>query len=354
MLRPITPVCQPALDACHALQTRLVLWLCESGRKAADVTATNLCTLHASPIAGSWLIAFLDKKLKDTKLLKRAKVIAGLPTTEKGNITAWLNASNNTASQFQNPPPVWPAKPTCSEKGWAALRELLESFYTKGLGEGLPFDETGSPVATGGVDRESFVKAFKSANGEITCILCDGPLGSPEVDHWIAKKHYPSLSTCSHNLIPICHECNSRANKGEKPVWADSANAFDDWFHPVFRSANGWMEPRHQTMQAIKVVATSPVHTNRVNNLDKLIKLSDRWTSEFKMQFNAYKKTLRGKISRGRITATQVDLASELHEFELEIADENPLKANSVIRKLTLSTMQEPAKLGALLTELTT
>ncbi|ACM21209.1 HNH endonuclease domain protein [Geotalea daltonii FRC-32] len=353
MLRTITLVCQPALDACHSLQTSLILWLCEATRVAADVTAANLRALHASPIVGDWLVAFLNKEHKEKTLLSRAITIAALSVTEKNSLVCWLDASNNTANQFQNPPPAWPIKPVCSDDGWNAVKELLIEFYNKGLGEGVPFDQNGDPVAAGGVNRQSFADAFKAEHGERSCILCDGPFVSPEVDHWIAKKHFPGLSTASHNLIPICHDCNKRANKGEKPVWDNAGNAFDEWFHPVFRSAHGCFEPRHQMTQ-IKIMPTAVEHTERVKRLDRLINLSSRWTSEFKMQTRSYKNSLRGQIRRGSIQATTVDIGSELQELQLKIADENPPEANNIIRNLTLTIMQEPAKLEALLTELTT
>jgi len=354
MLRTITLVCQPALDACHALQTRLILWLCEPGRVPADITETNLRTLHASPIVGNWLIEFLNKEYERVTLLSRVVSIAGFPTVDKALIVNWLNSSNNTATQFQNPPPAWPAKPACSAQAWNTVKDLLTQFYSKGLGEGLPFDVDGSPIAAGGVNREAFVAAFKQTHGDRACVLCDGPLGLPEVDHWIAKKHFPGLSTASHNLIPICHECNSRSNKGEKPVWQNAGNAFDGWFHPVFRPARGCLVPTHQTMQRIVVTPTSPVHAQRVQKLDGLVKLSERWTSEFKAQSRAYKNTLRGKIRRGRIPATTIAISLELQDIQQDIATENPLEANSIIRNLTLSSLQAPANLAALLVELTT
>jgi hypothetical protein len=355
MLRPITLVCQPALDACHALQTRLVLWLCEPARVPADVTEANLRALNASPIVGDWLIEFLNKEYERVTLLSRAVSIAGLPVADKALIVSWLNSSNNTANQFQNPPPAWPQKPACSiPHAWNSVKDLLTQFYSKGLGEGLPFDQNGNPVAAGGVNRGAFVAAFKQAHGDRSCVLCDGPIGQPEVDHWIAKKHFPGLSTAAHNLIPICHDCNSRANKGEKPVWQSAGNAFDDWFHPVFRPAHGCLIPTHRTMQRVVVTPTSSAHAQRVQKLDGLVKLSQRWTSEFKSQSRAYKNTLRGQIIRGKIQTTTIAIASELQELQLRIADENPLEANSIIRNLTLSILQEPAKLDALLVELTT
>jgi len=354
MLRPITLVCQPALDACHALQTRLVLWLCESGRVAADVTEANLRALHVNPIVGDWLIAFLNKEHEHVTLLSRAVSIAGLPTVDRALIVSWLNSSNNIMDQFQNTPPAWPQKPVCNvPHAWNTVKDLLTQFYSKGLGEGLPFDQNGNPVAAGGVNRGVFVAAFKQAHGDRSCVLCDGPFISPEVDHWIAKKHFPSLSTAAHNLIPTCHDCNSRANKGEKPVWQNTGNAFDDWFHPVFRPAYGCLIPTHRTMQGVVVTSTSAAHTQRVQKLDGLVKLSQRWTSEFKAQTRAYKNSLRGQVRRGSIQSTTNALAAELQELRLKIADENPLEANSIIRNLTLSILQEPAKLDALLIELT-
>lgn len=295
MLKPIHHVpCSPALRACRRLQEHLLTWLCDPAVDVGDVTKANLQPPRVpTQIEADWLWNFLLKVDSGRTLLSRAQVITGMSPADKLAMLTWGQAVAVLSTQFQPNPPAWPqGKPAIPSDSWLAFKELMEAFYEKGLRSGLPYAVNGTPVNNGGVNYADFVQAFRDTHrlnpapgAREVCVLCGGPLGqTPEVDHWIAKSTFPLLSVCADNLLPICGECNSTSNKGEKPV--HMGGAFTDWFHPYLRHANGAIQLRYnlQTL-SISASATNPADSPKVTNLDSLLNLASRWTREFKSEY---------------------------------------------------------------------
>lgn len=336
MLKPIHQApCSPALRATRKLQVQLLAWLCDPATNGANVKKENLLQLPAlTPIEADWLWAFLEKKDGKRALLERAQVLAGMPPAEKLALYDWGKSVVALSGQFQLNPPAWPQdKPAISSPAWQAFQQLMEAFYTKGLVSGLPYLANGTPVSSGGVNRASFVHEFLNEHRPHQdaidlCVLCGGELGdTPEVDHWISKGQYPLLSVCQDNLVPICHDCNSTMNKGEKPVHA--AGCFDDWFHPYLRPGHGKVRVDYRlNTRSVTCAAVNQSDAEKARNLDELLNLSTRWTRRFKAEYLIQQGDLRRiakkKMQLQQDTVSRVEIQNYLQEEQLKLSPERP------------------------------
>lgn len=362
MLKPISqPFCCGALNACLKLQMHLLRWLCDPVTAAADVTQINLVPpLVPTQIEADWLWRFLYGR-KQTRL-SQARLIAGMLTAEKNALLNWSTSVVAVAEQFKPIHSAWPAtSPTIPAAAWSAFKNLMEAFYERGLHSGLPYKPDGTPMATGGVCYAHYVQAFRDAHrlnpdpkAREVCVLCGGPLGqTPEVDHWIAKSAFPLLSVCADNLLPICGECNSTTNKGEKEV--HSAGSFADWFHPYLRPADG--EPRvsyASSELAVKFTSSLPTDQPKAENLNRLLNLADRWTREFKAEYARHQGALRrreqDRIRNGQTRHTQAEIHTYLQQWKA--TDLVPSEPHHEVHKVLCSTLLEPARLAAWHSEL--
>ncbi|HDX8370999.1 TPA: hypothetical protein RQN12_001964 [Aeromonas dhakensis] len=332
MLKPISqPFCGGALNACLELQMHLLRWLCNPLSTAADVTQGNLVPpIVPTQIEANWLWRFLHGR-KQTRL-DQAKLIATMASDEKQALLDWANRVVALANQFQPTPLPWPTVlPAISDASWTAFKNLMEAFYERGLKSGLPYTPDGTPVAAGGVCYANYVKAFREAHrlnpdpdAQEVCVLCGGPLGqTPEVDHWIAKSAFPLLSVCADNLLPICGECNSTANKGEKDV--HTAGSFSDWFHPYLRPGNGGIRINYvMPEREAHCVATEIADQPKADHLDQLLNLSVRWTRKFKAEYLAKQKELFNLKQRGRGPSDLASLQSYLTDYQIAMDETGP------------------------------
>jgi hypothetical protein len=172
------------------------------------------------------------------------------------------------------------------------------------------------------------------------------------LDHWIAQSGVPLFSVCSHNLLPTCGTCNSTSNKGEKEV--HNAGSFVDWFHPYLRAANGALILGYD-LSARKVTCTSSqaVDQAKVENLDRLLNLRDRWTSKFKEEYAGHQAVLRRReqlrIQSGLPRQTQ----DEVLQYVLQAqADLIPSKPHREVHEVLCVEMLSQARLAAWQTEL--
>lgn len=309
--------------------------MCDPAVGATDITKANLLQLHAlTSIEADWLWAFLEKSDGKRTLLERVQLLAGISAAEKLALHSWGQSVAALADQFQPNPPEWPqANPAIPAAAWQAFKQLMEAFYTKGLASGLPYSVNGSPLANGGVNRASFVDEFcrvhrPHPDAIDLCVLCGGELGdTPEVDHWINKGQYPLLSVCQDNLVPICHDCNSSANKGKKSVHA--AGCFDEWFHPYLRSGHEKVVVDYRlNTRSVTCAAVNQSDAEKVRNLDGLLNLSTRWTKRFKAEYliqqgdlkrlaEKKKQSQQGEVSR-------VEIQSLLQTEQSKLSPERP------------------------------
>lgn len=361
MLKPIAqPFCCGALNACLKLQMHLLRWLCDPTTARADITKINLAPpLVQTQIEADWLWSFLYGRKQSR--LNQTKIIAGMPPDEKNALLAWSNSVVAVADQFQPIHSAWPtALPAVSAAAWAAFKGLMTAFYERGFQSGLPYKLDGTPVAAGGVCYADYVKAFRDAhrlstdpNAREVCVLCGGPLGqTPEVDHWIAKSAFPLLSVCAENLLPICGECNSTANKGERDV--HSAGSFADWFHPYLRPGNGALQLNYVLPEfSVRCSATIPADQPKADNLDGLLKLGSRWTKEFKAEYanrqDVLRRRERQRIQQAQGRHTQAQIQAYVQQWQIDLAVSEP---HYEVHRALAAALQEPTRLAAWHSEL--
>ena len=363
MLRPINTVpCTPALHACRQLQVRLFEWLCDPAVGPHDITEANAAARVPTQAEADWLWAFLQKVDKGVTLLDHAREIAGATVETKTLLITWVRTVSDVPAQFGGTPPVWPTRLSELQLTAAqrkAVGSLALSFYTKGLKatKGLPYDAAGVATTVAGVTYTQFVQEFRDLHranpdphAHEVCVLCGGPLGSPEMDHWILESAFPILSVCGHNLIPACGECNSPACKGQKPVFKDNPPAFADWFHPYCRHAgNSLVLSYDLPQQCVVVTSASPAAAVRVRNLDDLLCLSSRWSREFKAKYSTITRILKKRVTEGRMTSTPDDIAAYIQNAQ---ADLLPSEPHAQVHQLVLTAALEPPRLAAWETEL--
>ena len=353
MLKPIHRVpCSPALAACQQLMRRLALWLCDPRVSGGSVTRANLQANMGSAIEGDWLWNLLAGTTGNKALLDRAKCIADLPPADKTGLQQWIQAVSAVAQHFGPTPPA--ALPVNLPNGWgrrgerwAAFKALMVAFYEEGLRDGLPYAANGTPTTDAAlrVSYEQFVQEFRAMHrrdphpeAREVCVLCGGPLVLPAVDHWLAKTAFPLLAVCADNLMPICGECNTAPQKGQKAVHTDGA--FGDWYHPYLRHANGAIPPRYDDVTLrISVQSATSADADKVRNLDCLLNLGERWTREFKAEY----RRLQREAQRRYIGDVQA-LQQRLMDYRRDLSAAEP---HYEIHALLAEILLDPGRLQA-------
>ena len=353
MLKPIHRVaCSPALAACQQLMRRFALWLCDPQVVGASVTQANVQANMGSAIEGDWLWQLLAGSTGTKALLGKAKRIADLLPAEKSGLQQWIHAVNSLVQHFgptpptalpENPPNGWGARDEC----WTAFKAMMVAFYEEGLRGGLPYAANGTPTDDTAlrVSYDQFVREFRAAHrldphpdAREVCLLCGGPLVLPAVDHWLAKTAFPLLAVCADNLLPICGECNVAPQKGQKDVHA--GGAFSDWFHPYLRHANGAIRLRYdESTPSVRVESTTPADTVKVQNLDGLLNLGQRWTREFKAEYRRLQREAQRRY-RGDLPALQ----QRIMDYRQSLSAAEP---HHEIHALLAEALLDPARLKA-------
>jgi hypothetical protein len=338
MLHPIkVPRCYPALEWVVQLQRDLLAKLCEPATKAAIVTPQWVAAIR--PDCAAWLEKFARRSHKRTSLLSAMQTIASVSQSQKYGILRHFVNSQAFAESFdatvQSPTEFSPVQSLELDGIISCLSTLLEAFYEIALREGLPIDAQGNTGRS--FDRSQFVTIFEEENYGRVCPLCDGDMNGPEVDHWLPKSVYPALSCHPKNLVPVCHRCNSRECKGEQcPTTAAKHCPFDDWFHPYERPAHTHFSVKLTGAQ-VSLVNADPDQQTRLNNLDGLLKLTPRWTEEYRLQATNYLKQLADKVRRKRIKPTSLEVLETVNEWLAEIEAEGTRMPHSIIRRTVLA-----------------
>lgn len=80
----------------------------------------------------------------------------------------------------------------------------------------------------------------------VVCPYCDGEIGTPELDHYLAKSRFPLLACSPWNLLPVCHSCNNAVTgKGDNlMITLGPPYSTADWLHPFFRPATDHVRMR--------------------------------------------------------------------------------------------------------------
>lgn len=341
------PACRPALEWIVKLQTDLVTALCDDQITPDQVTVAWAQALLSNTDSG-WINRYCGwyrkKEQVQHSMLTRMQALARLPTQDRQQCLAHFTCNLQFQAAFDpsaQPAAIKPCKSGLSQRAAVAYRDFLEAFYWLVLENGVPVGGDGSP----GPDfkRSDVTKSAQDANPKLrVCPLCDGGKDGSELDHWLPKEAFPELSCHPYNLVEICAACNGRENKGTKSVLdADAVEPFSEWFHPYLRSAQGtFFITINKGMVALE--ALDSANCLRIENLDRLVNLSSRWTNEYRTQFKRVQAKIRGRIDRRQQISTET-LEELLLEWREDARAEVGLKANALIEDRLLSIASDTA-----------
>jgi len=90
------------------------------------------------------------------------------------------------------------------------------------------------------------------------------------------------------------------------------------------------------TASANVTVNADPGQQARLNNLDSLLKLTPRWSEEYKRQASHYLRQLYHKVRKNKIKPTTNELLHTISEWLDEITAEETRMAHSIIRRVVL------------------
>jgi hypothetical protein len=305
MLHKIKLVCESEFEWIIGLQRDLLKGVCDPKVNADTVTINWVKGLR--PVINThWMEKFCNRKDRlngvGRSLLRHLQVIAGFNAGVKGQILKNFENNHNFKNAFdpdrEQAHPLKPLNAVPYIELVKALRGFFTTFYDPSL-----YQQYGFPVLAGGevvkFTRDCFLKNFYSENRNLgVCVLCDGDLGDPDIDHFYSKKVYPDLSCHPANLVPICKTCNSRARKGEKaPLDEGMADPMCNWFHPYYRTAEGrfsvdFKEKGNKIFPVLKTMNLTD--QKRLDNLDNLVGLSSRWRRNLIQLIQRTAKRYRG------------------------------------------------------------
>ncbi len=335
------PNCHPALSWIVQLQTDLLTALCAHNINQADVTMEWVAAQRPD-IADEWINKFCSWVKGGKSILDHMQDIAGLPNHIKDELLTHFQENSQFVDSFdagKNPPPTQQLQQGMSNDADKKYRAFLVLFYDPVFykGKGYPVATNGNNDVAVRFHKNSFLKSCHTKNKNVTvCPLCDGSLDGSQVDHWLAKAHFPELSCQPYNLIEICQACNSRSNKGEKLV-LDNGNGrpFDDWFHPYLRPAVDEFTIRIQQKGIIEFQFATDRQKKRMENFDALINLQSRWTLEYRTQIKRIQSKIRGK--KKKVNLTKDSLRHILEDWRDDAEHEIGLKPNAILEKCVLS-----------------
>lgn len=358
MLRPIKKVeGSGALQATQNMICHFARWLCAPHVTSADLTENGLEALGMMQQEANWLWGYLQGEHKSVKHLERAKHLADLTAPQKKKLRKWIDDSTSIKLYFDLAPsrnslPLYsPFEGDPKEKThWENLQHLMEGFYNKGLKGGLAYRPDGSPAEDKKqalnyeTFRANFIKHHRIDDHEFardTCVICDGELRNPSIDHWIAKAEYPLLSVCADNLIPICGECNQSPNKGTSKVHTEGS--FEDWFHPHLRHPDGTLRVEHFPLGfGVTLRSTCEQDARRVSNLNALFNLEKRWTREFKAE---YRKLFNQILTRQRKSQHPLTLESLCRQLAEWANGLNPTQPRYEVHKALAASLNDADRL---------
>ncbi len=169
------------------------------------------------------------------------------------------------------------------------------------------------------ISNRSYKKDFTSTPPtSAVCPYCDGEIGTPKLDHYLCKNHFPLLACSPWNLVPVCSSCNEVGAKGDRlAVTHDSPNPMADWLHPFFRAASAGVQIRLSGAPDASIpslYSPNAVELNRLNNHSALIHtLTDRWTKRASAFFDGLVNEVQRRRTAGR--TADVLVSERLDDF---------------------------------------
>ena len=314
MLHKIEQACADYFDWVRQLQNALLSSVCAEGVTKTQVTKDWIVS-QCSTYQKDWLSGFCDRKDKinnsKKSLVTHLQSIANATTTKKQKILDIFGNNQKIEQGFiDSDTEVYKLRKISAEfKDDKSIVQAYRGFFS------IFYDPVFYPVNGYIVSdeilftRPYFLEQFLTDNEIGVCVLCDGDLGDPDVDHFYSKKEFPALSMHIGNLVPICKTCNSRARKGEKaPLDFEEADQFINWYHPYFRVIDNYYI-QFERRGEVRLASEDETEQIRLQNLDELIGIEERW-----------KKRL-GHIIRTTIKQLRKADFENLEDKLLEMAD---------------------------------
>lgn len=244
----------------------------------------------------------------------------------------------------------------------AALANTVKEFFAD------CYDLLGQSSRTGGysfgtrkaITKSRYSDEFRDANPtKVVCPYCDGDIGTPELDHYYCKSHFPLLACSPWNIVPVCKSCNDTTiAKGNRLALSPGPpRCSTDWLHPLMCPASDSVriELTGNPRKAIpKLCSVDRNEQRRLDNhhwlLDRLDQpnpsryLSNRWTRAAAAYFEVLLKIRKSKsideviknklddheCSRGLSSSSMVQAAvcsailNGQQEYREEFTDSNP------------------------------
>ncbi len=334
MLYNIEPLtANDAFAKVAGIQQKLVEALCAPYIVAEDVTP-DWVAQRLTDVDDEWVSKFCA--LKDSiggmglTLLEHMRFIAGLPNDTKRRLSlafGGMQRFDRAYAPQDADASVLVDKTTFKDldgRIWMEIRGLFESFYNPGFyasgGGGYrlrAIKDQGFDV----FDKTEFLRLFIKANPNLgVCPMCDGSLGDAEVDHFLPKSKYPFLSMHPLNLVPICQTCNNFRRKGDKvPLDPGDTDPTAGWFHPYLRPAAGQFCVRFLRTDdglVVDICGVDQITQRRVDNLDALIGLRERWSVELQSRVKATVLHIGKHLRRSQRTQlSEEELCTKLAEW---------------------------------------
>lgn len=325
------PACETHLRWIVDLQSALITALCDANCRPEDVTIE--WALNATAPLGVddvWFQRFCNWSKDKITFLAHMQQVAGLDENVKADILTAFDNDQQLEAAFaddaQQPHNLMGLRYLPNEAA-QVVRAFFEMFYDPALYRGyqIPNAKTFESFS-----RQTFVDAFIRENGDDenanpvhVCVMCDGNLGNAEVDHYYPKGQYPFLSCHPQNLIPICSDCNSTANKGEKPpLSARESDENRTWFHPYLRPAKQKFEIEFQRdgSRLVPVLRSQDALTQtRLDNHTHLFNLDKRWSKRLAHRVQATQRRIRAEKRKQGRALDRTELVEKLCRWAKDI-----------------------------------
>lgn len=166
-------------------------------------------------------------------------------------------------------------------------------------------------------------------------------IGRDDYDHYLPKTKYPFNSVNFRNLVPICHECNSKYKKAKDPLFKDDDKTKR---RKVFYPYDNLMDSMTFKLSVagqgkipiidddLNIEITSDL--NRVEEIeawDDIFQIKDRYISEIKNKIDSWIDDYLVRIYKKKINEPGFDFKATLNDYlieskELQSIDQNFLK----------------------------
>ncbi|MBE2241054.1 MAG: hypothetical protein IAE81_24930 [Caldilineaceae bacterium] len=312
------------------LQLALLKGTCQPGTTGADIDLAWITRqFPGATVSEKWLERLAKRKDDVAKskrtVLELLQVIADFPDDVKLRLENDFDSAHQFLDSFESG--VFRRLPGVSQleadglyAAALAIRGFLESFYAPGFYDDHGYEIPALNKPATSFHRKGYLVEYLAKNQNVqVCPYCDGSLGSPELDHFYPKAEFPQLACHPLNLIPSCHECNSRENKGSKiPLDKDAADPAAAWFHPFLRSASGAFEIQFErTGNETHAILHSdnPQTQQRLDRLTELVGLRRRWRTALSLKIRATQNKIRKHNSMSGQPESEEALCNKLSEW---------------------------------------